>query len=95
MLAEVQDLLVALPDDAFAERKRLRKRQEELLEQAARHAAGVDVERPTDDLLAEIDLLRLRYQDAEGTDESLRIATRISHLEAVLRSRNVSVSPPD
>ncbi len=59
-LAAIQNQLIALPDDAFTQRFELLRRQEELRSAAAHHAAGTDMERPTEDLLAELVSLRLQ-----------------------------------
>ena len=65
-LAEIQRQLLALPDDAFAERYELRKRQDELRLEAKKYAADLDKERDTDDLLAELKSLRERMRSIEG-----------------------------
>ena len=65
-LSEVQDRLIALPDDAFAERYELRCRQDELRDQMASLRIDFDVERPTEDLLAELSGLRSRLTAIEG-----------------------------
>ena len=65
-LADVQDQLIALPDDAFAERYKLLQRQDELRSQAAEHAKGADIERPTEDLLVELVSLRMQRDGLEG-----------------------------
>lgn len=53
-LSEVQDRLIALPDDAFAERYELRTRQSELREQMASLRVDFDAKRSTEDLLSEL-----------------------------------------
>lgn len=93
-LSEVQDLLIALPDDAFEERFELIHRRDELRTKAAHYAAGADPERPTEDLRAELVALRLRRSDmgtAGGgiSDELSRLKRRISRLEAILEARVV------
>jgi hypothetical protein len=65
-LAEVQDALLALPDDAFAERHELLKRRDALREQAAAFARDRDQNRPTGDLLAELAALRQRLTALEA-----------------------------
>ena len=57
-LAEVQDELLALPDEAFAERYALLKRQDALRVEAAEFHRDADAARPTSDLHAERDALR-------------------------------------
>lgn len=57
-LSEVQDLLSALPNDAFVERSALVAEREELQLLAAQHASGADRERPTEDLRRELEALR-------------------------------------
>ncbi len=79
-LGEVQDRLIALPDDAFAERFELLKRQDQLREQAALHTAGVDNERPTEDLLAELASLRQRRDALEG--EHINVMLQASNIDA-------------
>lgn len=55
-LGEVTDALIALPDDAFAERDALRREQDELRERLAdlRGDADPDADRPTSDLEREL-----------------------------------------
>lgn len=65
-LAEIQRQLLDLPDDAFAERYELRKRQDELRLEAKKFAADLDTQRDTDDLLAELQSLRERMRSIEG-----------------------------
>ncbi|MDJ0952795.1 MAG: hypothetical protein QNJ81_03880 [Acidimicrobiia bacterium] len=86
-LSEVQDLLVALPDDAFAERDELLRLRDQLRAQAELHAAGADPERLTEELLAEIALLRRQLCDMIGEQERLRIEGRIERLERILDER--------
>ena len=88
-LSEVQDLLIALPDDAFAEREALIRRRDELRARAEAHAAGADPERPTEDLLAELVSLRMHRGAAQG-DERLRIEGRIDRLTGILGTRGVA-----
>lgn len=80
-LGEVQDRLIALPDDAFAERFELLRRQDELRERAAAHTAGVDNERPTEDLLAELAALRKRRDSLES-----------QHINVMLQASNVDAA---
>ena len=88
-LSEVQDLLIALPDDAFDEREELIRRRDGLRARAEAHAAGADIARPTEDLLAELTSLRLHRTEAEG-DERLRLEARIDRLEGILTSRDIA-----
>ena len=64
-LSEVQDRLIALPDDAFAERYELRCRQDELRDQMASYRVDFDAERSTGDLLSELSGLRARLTEIE------------------------------
>jgi hypothetical protein len=64
-LAEVQDRLLALPDDAFAERWELRKEQEDLRQQAREFAYALDEDKFDDELLAELRSLRDRMKAIE------------------------------
>jgi hypothetical protein len=88
-LSEVQDLLIALPDDAFSEREELIRRRDELRARADAHAAGADHERPTEDLLAELVSLRMHRATAKG-DDRLRIEGRIDRLEGILDTRGIA-----
>ena len=65
-LAALQDQLIALPDDAFAERFELVSRQDEMRALAAQHAQGVDIERSTEDLLGELAGLRSQRDALNG-----------------------------
>lgn len=65
-LAEVQDALLALPDDAFAERYELLRRRDELRNAAATARAGLAQERPTADIQAELAGLRRRLAELEA-----------------------------
>ncbi len=84
-LSEVQDLLVALPDDAFAEREELLRRRDELQALAEQHAEGADAARPTEDLRAE--LVALQLHDPNAPDERLRRESRISRIREILTRR--------
>jgi hypothetical protein len=64
-LSEVLDELIALPDDAFAQRWELRKRQEELREQARAFAYAPDEDKFDDELLDELRALRDRMKVIE------------------------------
>jgi len=85
-LAEVQDLLVSLPDDAFAERTVLINRRRTLQAEADLHAAGVDWERTPEDLCLE--LAHLRAMEASSKTERRRREARISHIKDVLAERS-------
>jgi hypothetical protein len=89
-LGEVQDRLIALPDDAFAERFELLKRQDQLREQAALHTAGVDNERPTEDLLAELASLRQRRDALES--EHVNVMLQASNIDAAGFSGNADAA---
>ncbi len=79
---------MALPDDAFAERDELLRERNELRMQAELHAEGADRERLTEDLLAELALLRRQRGDAIGDQERLRIEGRIDRLQHILEGRS-------
>ncbi len=87
-LSEVQELLISLPDDAFAEREALIRRRDELRSQAEHYAAGADRKRPTEDLLHELDTLRRRLS-GEDIGDRLRIEGRIDRIESILSERRV------
>jgi hypothetical protein len=94
-LAGIRDQLIALPDDAFAERFELVRRQDELRSQAAEYAEGADRERLTEDLLAELASLRM-HADAGATNRTMddarsttRIEARIGRIKGVLIGRGV------
>ena len=53
-LADVQDRILALPDDAFAQRWELRKEQDDLRSQAQEFAYAMDEDKSDDELLAEL-----------------------------------------
>lgn len=65
-LSEVQDELLALPDDAFAERYALQQRRDELRAAAAEHSEDWDSERPSADLRSELRSLRHRLRDLDA-----------------------------
>ena len=62
-LSEVQDQLLALPDDAFAEKYRLQQRRKELRDLAEEFTDDWDAERPTENLLRELKSLRQRLAE--------------------------------
>lgn len=64
-LAEVQDELIALPEDAFTEREAVRERQEELRAEAAKFAKEQDAGRSDAELLDELAQLREWLAEAE------------------------------
>ncbi len=57
-LAQIQDELIALPSDAFAQRWELRKQQDELRERAREFAYAMYEDRFDDELLEELRALR-------------------------------------
>jgi len=57
-LAAIQDKLIALPDDAFAERWELRKEQDELRKQATEFSYALYDDKFDDELLDELRALR-------------------------------------
>lgn len=61
-LAETQDALLALPDDAFADRYELLKRRDALRDQAAVFHQDRDAGRPLVDLRSELEALRARRE---------------------------------
>jgi len=65
-LSDVQDRLIAAPDDAFAERYELRCRQDKLRGQVASLRIDFDADRSTEDLLSELSGLRSRLSTIEG-----------------------------
>ncbi len=64
-LAEIQDALLALDDDAFAERYELQLRQDRLRREADRYRTDFDEQRPIPDLLAELRSIDGRVAAAE------------------------------
>ena len=64
-LSEVQDQLLALADDAFAEKYRLQQRRDELRDLAEEFADDWDAERATEDLLRELKSLRQRLAEVD------------------------------
>ena len=64
-LSRVQDELLALPDDAFAEIYRLQQERDELRERAAAFVQDWDAERASEELLRELASVRQRLKDAE------------------------------
>lgn len=65
-LSDVQNRLNTLPDDAFAERYELRRRQDELRDQMASFRVDFDAERSTEDLLTGFSGLRSGMAAIEG-----------------------------
>lgn len=90
-LSEVQDLLSALPNDAFVERSALVAEREELQLLAAQHASGADRERSIEDCGASS---RHRGVSGSGTDpfssRPARPAVRISHLTDSMHEREAA-----
>ncbi|VAW04309.1 hypothetical protein MNBD_ACTINO01-2438 [hydrothermal vent metagenome] len=64
-LADVQDRILALPDDAFAQRWELRKEQDDLRSQAQEFAYAMDEDKFDDELLSELRALRDRMKAIE------------------------------
>lgn len=64
-LGEIQKQLAELPDDANDERFRLRQRQDELRAEARDHAGDLDKDRPTSEMLYELDALRNQMKAVE------------------------------
>ncbi len=73
-LAEVQDALLALPEDAFAERYELLKQRDALRERAAEFATSLDDGRSDEDLLTE--LAALREQRAAIESQRIDLVTQ-------------------
>ncbi len=65
-LADVDEQLRALPDDAFADKYELLKKQDELRERAAQFAVDADKERSTEALLSELSGLRSQLAQLDG-----------------------------
>lgn len=64
-LSDVQDRLLALPGDAFAERFPLLKRRDELRAKAADLRGDWDADRSSEDLIRELRALREQRADVE------------------------------
>jgi len=64
-LAEIQEALLALPGDAFAERYELQKRRDQLRKDAARYRTDFDEQRSTPELFEELLSIRRRLAAAE------------------------------
>lgn len=64
-LAAIQDSLLALADDAFADKYELLKQQDVLREEAARFAVGQDDERSDQELLSELSGMRSQLTHLE------------------------------
>jgi predicted naringenin-chalcone synthase len=64
-LAEVNEKIWALPDDAFAEKYELTNRRDLLREQAATYAVDADKERSSAELLSELSGLRSQLGQIE------------------------------
>jgi hypothetical protein len=65
-LGEIQKQLAELPEDANDERFRLRQRQDELRALAREHAGDLDKDRPTSEMLYELDALRAQMKAVES-----------------------------
>jgi hypothetical protein len=64
-LADIQDRLIALPDDAFEQRWELRKQQDELREQAREFSYAMYEDKFDDELLTELRALRDQMKSIE------------------------------
>jgi len=73
-LAAVQDALLELPDDAFAERHELRTRQDRLRDEAAQFRVDADLDRTDENLLTE--LAARRSQLGTIDDQRLDMVTQ-------------------
>lgn len=65
-LGEIQKQLAELPEDATDERFRLRQRQDELRAKARGNAGDFDKDRPTSEMLYELDALRAQMKAIEA-----------------------------
>ena len=79
-LAGIQGELLALSDDAFAERFALQKRQDELRELAAAFHQDWGSQRPTEELQAELNALRGQLKGIEDQKINLAIGCGIPEL---------------
>jgi len=70
-LSEIQDRLLELPRDAFAEIYQLHSRRDELRAQAAEFALDRDAGRSTEELLRELAALRTRLAEIERQQVNL------------------------
>ena len=73
-LAEVNDAIYALPDDAFAEKYALLKKRDKLREEAAQYAEHLDAQRSDAELLAELSALRSQLSVLE--DQKIDLVTQ-------------------
>jgi hypothetical protein len=64
-LADLNQQIWALPDDAFAEKHELLEKRQLLRDRAAEHAVDADQERSTVDLLSELSGLRFQLDKIE------------------------------
>ena len=65
-LADLNQQIWALPDDAFAEKHELSQKRDLLRERTAEHAVYADKGRSTVDLLSELSALRFQLDQIEG-----------------------------
>lgn len=75
-LAQIQDALLALPDDAFAEKFRLHQRRDELRDRLREAASELDASRSDEELLRELaaqrsKLAALERQQINMTSQSI------------------------
>lgn len=62
-LAQIQEQLIELPSDAFAERYELRTRQDELRDKVASFSQDRDADRSDQELLEELSALQARHKE--------------------------------
>lgn len=65
-LVTVNDELLALPDDAFAEKYKLLKERDKLRDEASQYAVDLDAQRSDTGLLAELAALHSQLQGLQG-----------------------------
>ncbi|MCL1595011.1 MAG: hypothetical protein M3132_11735 [Actinomycetia bacterium] len=83
-LAEIQKKLLALPDDAFAEKYALHREQDALKEEASEMAEVVDFQRTDDDLLRELYELRRQAKLIEGQRVNLTVQAGGADMSGVI-----------
>ncbi len=98
-LAAIQDRLIALPDDAFAQRWELRKEQDELREQAREFACAMDEDKFDDELLSELRALRDQMKvierqriDLVGQAGGGSMSGEMGNLGAVKLNRSIDIA---
>lgn len=65
-LVTVNDELLALPDDAFAEKYKLLKERDQLRDEASQYAVDLDAQRSDAGLLAELAALQSQLEGLQG-----------------------------